>query len=95
MHMCEQGRLHCTSHWEQQTLLSELVYCVAVTFKMTERVEQRICIQFCVKLEHSSTETIRMTQKAAAMATGDWQLHHDNAPAHASRLVQSLSLIHI
>ena len=22
-------------------------------------------------------------------ATGDWQLHHNNAPAHASRLVQS------
>ncbi|XP_069330150.1 histone-lysine N-methyltransferase SETMAR-like [Eulemur rufifrons] len=31
---------------------------------MTERVEQRICIKFCVKLEHSSAETIRMIQKA-------------------------------
>ena len=43
--------------------LSEHVYCVAVTFKMTERVEQRICIEFCVKLEHSSVETVRMIQK--------------------------------
>ena len=25
---------------------------------MTEQVEQRVCIKFCVKLEHSSTETI-------------------------------------
>ena len=45
-------------------LLSEHVYCVAVTYKMTEQVEQRICIQFCVKLEHSSPETIWINQKA-------------------------------
>ena len=29
-----------------------------------------------------------MTQKATAMATSDWQLHHDNAPAHVSCLVK-------
>ena len=51
---------------------SERVYCVAITFKMTERVEQRICIEFCVKLEHSSTETIQMIQKSTAM--GNWWL---------------------
>ena len=39
---------------------------------MTEQVEQGICITFCVRLEHSSTETIRMIQKAAAM--GNWWL---------------------
>ena len=50
--------------------LSEHVYCVAVTFKMAEQVEQRICIKFCMKLEHSSMETIWMSQKAAAM--GYW-----------------------
>ena len=43
--------------------LSEYVHSVAVTFKMTERVGQ-ICIKFCVKLEHSSAETIWMIQKA-------------------------------
>ena len=53
-------------------LLSEHVYCVAVPFKMTEWAEQWICIKFCVKLEHSSTKTIQMIQKAAAM--GDWWL---------------------
>ena len=50
-------------------LLSEHVYCVAITFKMTEGVEQHICIRFCVKLEHSSVETIRVIQKATAMGT--------------------------
>ena len=53
-------------------LLNEHVYCVAVTLKMTEYVQQQICIKFCVKLEHSSVETIRIIQKAAAM--GNWWL---------------------
>ena len=35
-------------------------------------VEQRICVGFCTKLEHSSMETIQMIQKAAAM--GNWWL---------------------
>ena len=51
-------------------LLSEHVYCVAITFKMTEQVKQQICIKFYIKLEHSSTETIQMIQKAAVM--GNW-----------------------
>ena len=55
---------------------------------MTEKVEQWIYIQFCVKLEHSSAETIGWFGRAQLWAAGDWQLHHDNAPAHASHLVQ-------
>ena len=42
----------------------------------------------CVKIEHSSVETMPMTQKATAVGSWWWQLHHDNTPAHASRLVQ-------
>ena len=50
--------------------LSEHVYCVAIKFKMTEQVEQQICIIFYIKLEHSSAETTWMIQRAAAM--GSW-----------------------
>ena len=50
--------------------LSEHVYCVAIAFKMTKQLEQKTCIKFCVKLEHSCEETIHMIQKAAAM--GKW-----------------------
>ena len=50
--------------------MSEHVSCVAVTFKMTEQVEQQIYIRFYIKLEHSSVETIGMIQKAAAMGKG-------------------------
>ena len=39
---------------------------------MTERVEQRICIRFCIKLEHSSMESIRIIQKVIGM--GNWWL---------------------
>ena len=52
--------------------LSKHVHCVAVAFKMTEQLEQQICIKFCLKLEHSSAKTIWMNQKATAM--GNWQL---------------------
>ena len=48
------------------------VYCVAITFKITEWVEQQICIRFCIKFKHSSVDTIRMIQKAVAM--GNWWL---------------------
>ena len=48
---------------------------------MTDRVEQQICIKFCIKIEHSTTEAIQMIQKAAAV--GNWWL------AAASRHVHS------
>ena len=65
-------------------LLSEHAYCMAVTFKMTEPVEQRICTKFCVEFEHPSTETVQMTQKA----------FRDNAmnaaQTNASKMVKNL-----
>ena len=39
---------------------------------MTKRVEQWICIRFCINLEHFSVETIWMIQEAAVM--GNWWL---------------------
>ena len=48
-------------------LLSEHMYCVAMALKMTEQVQQLISFKFCVKLEHSSAETIWMIQKTTAM----------------------------
>ena len=51
-------------------LLSEHVHCVAITLKMTEQIEQQICIKFWIKLEQSPEETIWMIQKAVAM--GNW-----------------------
>ena len=38
--------------------LSEHVYCVAIAFKMMEKVEQQLCMKFCVELEHFSEDTI-------------------------------------
>ena len=60
-------------------LFSEYVYFVAITFKMTQRTEQQICIKFCIKLEHLSMETIQMIQKAFeddAMSTVQIKVWH-------------------
>ena len=73
---------------------SEHVYCVAVAFKMTDQVQQPICIKFCFKLEHSSAETIGWFRRPQLRATGDWQLHHNNAPTNASHLMQSFLVKH-
>ena len=82
MCMCEQLRLHCTSQWGWWIMLSEHVYCVVIAFNMAERVEQRICIKFSIRLDYSSAETMHL------WAIGDWQLHHNNAPAHTLPLRQ-------
>ena len=36
-------------------------------------------------------ETIQMIRRLKLWITGDWQLHHHNAPAHASCFMQSFS----
>ena len=85
---CKQWWLHCTSQRGWWMPLSEHVYSVAVTFKMTEQVEQHTCFKFCIKLEHSSVGIFGWFRRPQLCATGDRQLHHDNTPAHASHLVQ-------
>ena len=90
MHTHKQWWLHCTSQWGQWMPLSEHVYCVAITFKMTQRVEQQICIKFCMKLEHSSAETIRMIQTAATI--GNWWLEASSQQHTHSRITSSAQL---
>ena len=56
-------------------------------------VEQGICIKFCIKLEHFSTETIQMIQKAAAMgnwwwAASSWQCTRSRVTSCAEFLAQ-------
>ena len=75
-------------------LLSECVDYGAIPFKVTDQAEQWICIKFCVKLEHSFTETIQMIRKTAAM--GHWWVaallwQHS---VHASHLMQSFLVKH-
>ena len=67
--------------------LGEHVYCVAVAFKMTEQMEQQICIKFSVKLEHSSAETLGMIQSAVAI--GNCWLAA-SSPQHARSCIMSL-----
>ena len=72
MHIHEQWWLQWTSQWWQDRPLTEHVYCVAITFKMTEQIEQWICIKFYFELENSSMETIQMIHQVTAM--GNWKL---------------------
>ena len=51
MYKREQWCLHCTSQWGLDATEWACVLC-GHTLKMPERVEQWICIRFCIKLEH-------------------------------------------
>ena len=75
-------------------MLSEHVYCVAIAFKMTERVEQWICNDFCINLEHCLQKLLRWFRRPQLWATGDGQRHHDNVLTHASCLMQSFFANH-
>ena len=50
MCMREQWQLHRTSQWGQQTPVSEHVYCVAIAFKMTERLSNESASNFALSL---------------------------------------------
>ena len=75
-------------------LLSERVYCVAVTFKMTDGVEQQIHSNFALSFNIPPRKLLRWFRRLQLWATGDWQLHHNNTPAHTSHLVQSVLAKH-
>ena len=64
-------------------LLSEPVKCVAVTFKMTEWVEQWVWIKLCIRLEFSSVKLFMWFRRPQLWATGDWQLRYNDVPVHA------------
>ena len=61
-------------------LLSEHVYCVAFAFKMTEQIEWWICTKFWQK-------KFIWCGRLHLWVTGNWQLHHNNVPTHASHFV--------
>ena len=54
---------------------------------MTMWVEQQICTKFCVKLEHSPTETTEMIQKVTAM--DNWWLVVSSQQQHACSCTMS------
>ena len=73
---------------------SEHVYCVAITFKMTEWVEQSTCIIFVLSLNIPLWTLFGWFRRPQLWAPGDWQLHHNNAPTHASHPVQRFLVKH-
>ena len=69
--------------------LSEHVYCVAATLKMTEQREQWICIKIAWSLNIPLRKQFGWFRRLQLWATSDWQLHDENMPTHASRVEES------
>ena len=69
-------------------LLSEHVYCVALTFKMTEPYSIQSASNFLLRLNIPPQKQFGWFRRLQFWAADDWQLPHDNVPTHASRLMQ-------
>ena len=69
-------------------LLSEHVYCVTVTFKMS-KWSNKSASNFALSLNIPPHKLLGWFRRPQLWATGDWQLHHDNVLTYASRLMQS------
>ena len=69
--------------------LTEHGYCVAISFKLTGWVEQRICIDFALSLNIPLQKLFGWFRRPQLWSAGDWQLYQDNVPTCASRLVQN------
>ena len=61
-------------------LLRENVYSVAVTFKMTDGVEQQIHSNFALSFNIPPRKLLRWFRRLQLWATGDWQLHQTTHP---------------
>ena len=72
---------------------SEHVYRVGVTFKMTRQSNESPS-NFALSLNIPPPKLLVWFRRPQLWATGDWQLHHDNVPTHASHLVQSFLVKH-
>ena len=72
----DQGHNNCVFDWEG---VVQIKYAAP---------DQTVNKEHYLNVLHWSRDAIWQKQ-LQLWATGDWQLHHDNVPAHASRLVQS------
>jgi hypothetical protein len=64
---------HVTPHCEHGLFLHEcfLTSCLILS-AMGVKIEQRVCIKFCVKLSKSSTETLEMLHEAFGEHSLSW-----------------------
>lgn len=69
----------------------------AIAFKMSERVEQPICIKFCVEFEHSFAETVLMIQNVFggdAMSAAPMKVWHKRFK-DGRESVEKIKVIHV
>ena len=73
--------------------MSEHVHCVAVAFKMA-KYSNNSASNFELHLNIPLQKLFGWFRRLQLWATGDWQLHHDNTPAHASCFMHSFLTKH-
>ena len=67
--------------------LSERVYCVTIAFKTMSELSNKSASDFALSLNIPPRKLFGWFRRLQLWAAGDWQLHHDSAPAYASCVV--------
>ena len=62
--------------------------------KWLSRYSNESATNFVLSMTISLWKLFRWFRRLQLWATGDWQLHHDNMPSHASHLMQSFLMKH-
>ena len=89
--MREQWQLHCTSQWGWQTPLCTMWL---LHSKWLSKQNNESASNFVLSLNITLQKLFGWFTSLQLWATGGWQLHHHNMPAHASCLMQSFLAKH-
>ena len=88
MCMCEQWRLHCTSQWGGGHHWVSMCTVWPLHSKWLNEQSNESASDFALSVNIIPPwKLFRWFRRVQLWATGDWQLHQDNAPAHELRLM--------
>ena len=88
MCMCEQWRLHWTSQWGGRCHWMNMSTVWLLHSKWLGEKTKESASNFSLSLNIPTWKLFGWFRRPQLWATGDWQLHHNNVPTHASSLVQ-------
>ena len=88
MHMCEQWGLHCTSQWGGRRYWVSMCTVWPLHSKWLSEYSNESASNFSLSMNIPPWKLFWWPRRPQLWATGDGQLHHNSASAHASRLMQ-------
>ena len=94
MRMREQWWLHCSSQWGGRCCWVSMCTVWSLHSKCLSQYSNESPSNFALSINIPLQKLFRWFRMPQLWATSDWQLYHDNVPAHASCLMYSFLVKH-